>query len=84
MLFQRKQIKELYDLKHRHDNNDQFVDYEKQILDSTLSPYMYKNEMMNSFLKKLQPLLSILFDQMNIIKNWRNYIVDKDYYQHNG
>jgi hypothetical protein len=84
MLYQRKQIKELYDLKHRHDNNDQFVDYEKQILDSSTSPYMYKNDMMNSFLKKIQPLLSLLFDQMNVVKNWRNYIVDKDYYQHNG
>lgn len=84
MLYQRKQIKELYDLKHRHDNNDQFVDYEKKLLDSSLSPYMYKNDMMNSWLKKMQPLLSILFDQMNIVKNWKNYIVDKDYYQHNG
>jgi len=84
MLYQRKQIKELYDLKHRHDNNDQFVEYEKQILDSSLTPYLYKNDMMNSWLKKMQPLLSILFDQMNIMKNWKNYIVDKDYYQHNG
>lgn len=84
MLYQRKQIKELYDLKHRHDDNDQFVDYENKILDNSLSPYMYKNDLMNSWLKKMQPLLSILFDQMNIIKNWRNYIVDKDYYQHNG
>lgn len=84
MLYQRKQIKEIYDLKHRHDDNDQFVDYEKQILDNSLSPYIYKNDLMNSWLKKMQPLLSLLFDQMNIVKNWRNYIVDKDYYQHNG
>lgn len=84
MLYQRKQIKELYDLKHRHDDNDQYVDYENQILDSSLTPYMYKNDMMNSWLKKMQPLISILFDKMNVIKNWKNYIVDKDYYQHNG
>lgn len=83
MLYQRKQIKEMYDIKHRHDDNDQFVDYEKQILDNSLSPYIYKNDLMNSWLKKMQPLLSLLFDQMNIVKNWRNYIVDKDYYQHN-
>ena len=48
-----------------------------------LSPYNYENDMMNSFLKKLQPLTAKLFDQMNIMKNWRNYIVDKYHYKHN-
>jgi hypothetical protein len=49
-------------------NND-FVDYEKTILTKTLSPYLYENEMMNGFLTRLQPLVALLFDQMNIIKN---------------
>jgi len=84
MLINRKELPELYFMKHRHDDNTEFVDYEKKILDSSLSPYMYKNDLMNSWLKKMQPLVSILFDQSNIMKNFKNFIVDKYYYQHNG
>ena len=51
--------------------------------DNYEEPYIYENDMMNSFLKKLQPLTAKLFDQMNIMKNWRNYIVDKYHYKHN-
>ena len=84
MLLNRRELPEIYFMKHRHDNNEEFVDYEKQILDSSLSPYMYKNDLMNSWLKKMQPLVSLLFDRMNVIKNFKNYMVDKYYYQHNG
>ena len=38
---------------------------------------------MSKFLKKLQPLTGKLFDQMNIVKNYRNYIVDKYNYKNN-
>ena len=37
---------------------------------------------MNSFLNKLQRPISILFDNFNIIKNFKNYNVDKYYYKH--
>ncbi len=84
MIFNRKDIPELHYIKHRHDNNDQFVDYEKKILNSSISPYLYENNLMNSFLNKIQPLSAILFDQMNIIKNFKNYIVDKYEFRHNG
>ena len=84
MLEQRQEIPEIYFLKHRHDDNQEFVDYEKQILDSSLSPYMYENDLMNQWLKKMQPLTSILFDQMNVMKNFKNYIVDKYYFKHNS
>jgi hypothetical protein len=81
MLYQRKQLPELFYLKHRHDNDSDFVDYEKTILTKTLSPYLYENEMMNGFLTRLQPLVALLFDQMNIIKNLKNYMVDKHNYK---
>lgn len=84
MLYERKNLPELYFIKHRHDDNDQFVDYEKQILDSSLSPYMYNNNLMSDFLKKMQPLVSLLFDKMNIMKNFKNYNLDKYDYRHNG
>lgn len=81
MLYQRKQLPELYYIKHRHDTDEDFVDYEKNILNKSLSPYMYENNMMNGFLTRLQPLVALLFDQMNIVKNFKNYMVDKDWYK---
>ena len=72
MLIEDKELPELYYMKHRHDDNKDFIDYENSILDKMLSPYMYENDMMNSFLKRLQPLVAGLFDQMNIAKNFRN------------
>ena len=84
MLYERKQLPELNYMKHRHDDNDVYFDYEKTILDKSLSPYMYENDMMFGYLKRLQPLISILFDHMNLVKNFKNYMVDKYYYKHKG
>jgi hypothetical protein len=84
MLYERKQLPELHYMKHKHDNDDSYYDYENNILDKSLSPYMYENDVMNGFLKKLQPLVSILFDHMNIIRNFKNYMVDKYDYKHRG
>jgi len=84
MLYERKQLPELNYMKHRHDDNDVYFDYEKTILDKSLSPYMYENDMMFGYLKRLQPLISISFDHMNLIKNFKNYMVDKYYYKHKG
>ena len=83
MLYEDQELPELFYMKHRHDDDTDFIDYENMILDKTLSPYIYENDMMNSFLKRLQPLVAALFDQMNIAKNFRNIMVDKYYYKHN-
>jgi hypothetical protein len=82
MLFQRKDLPELYYLKHRNDDSNNHVEYESKILNSSLSPYIYKNDLMNSWLQKMQPLVSLIFDQMNVMKNFKNYIVDKYEYRH--
>lgn len=81
MLYKRKQLPELYYMRHRHDTDNDFVDYEKNILNKSLSPYIYENNMMNGFLTRLQPLVALLFDQMNIVRNFKNYMVDKDWYK---
>ena len=81
MLYNSKELSEINYMKHRHDDNKNFVDYENKLLDKTLAPYIFQNSMMNSFLKKLQPLLAIMFDQVNIMKNWKNYMVDKYEYR---
>jgi len=84
MLQNRKELPELFSLKHRHDSEDRFVDYENSILDNSLSPYLYENDTMNGYLKRLQPLTSLLFDQVNIAKNFKNPIVDKYHYKQLG
>lgn len=82
MLYEERQLPELYYMKHRHDNDADYVDYDKNILDKSLSPYLFNNDLMNSFLKKIRRLIAILFDQHNVIKNFKNYMVDKYYYKH--
>ena len=82
MLYEDKDLPELHFMKHRNDDNKNYVDYQKTILSNKLSSYLYKNDLMNSFLTRLQPLVAILFDQMNIMKNFQNYMVDKYYYKH--
>ena len=80
-LYKRKQIPELLYLKHLHDNDNDFVDYENMLLDKTLTPYIYNNDTMFEYLKRLQPLVALLFDQMNVLRNLKNYMVDKDWYK---
>jgi len=82
MLYERKDLPELHTLMHRHDNNRNYVDYEGKILKETLSPYIFENDLMNNWLNKMQPMVALLFDQMNVIKNFKNYTVDKYYYKH--
>jgi len=69
-------------MKHRNDSGQDYVDYENNLLNKTLSPYIFNNDLMNSFLQQLQVLVAILFDEHNVIKNFKNYIVDKYYYKH--
>jgi hypothetical protein len=82
MYYEEQSLPELHNMKHRHDNDKDFVDYEKTILDKTLSPYLFYNDLLFSFLNRLKRPVSILFDNINIIKNFKNYNVDKYYYKH--
>lgn len=84
MLHDRKQLPSLRFMKTFHDDSKINFDYEKFILEKSLSPYVYENEVMANFLYRLQPLMSLFFDKMNIIKNWKNYMVDKYHYKQKG
>lgn len=79
MLYEEKQLPELFNIKHRHDSKN-INRYEDNLLKNSISPYMYKNNLMSVFLTGIELLTSILFDHMSIIKNLKNYIVDKNYY----
>lgn len=84
MLYKKNQLPELYAMKHRHDDDKSFVDYENIVLDKSLSPYLFENSLMSNYLKRMQPAVAILFDHMNLIKNFKNYIVDKYDYRQRG
>jgi len=80
MLYNKKDIPELNKFYHRNDTLEKnYVDYENNILDKSLSPHLYSNSLMAKFLTKLNPLISLFFDQFNILKNYRNFTVDKYY-----
>jgi hypothetical protein len=81
MLYEKKELPEIHYMKHRHDSNKDWVDYENNILNKSLSPYLYENDVMNGYLNRIQSLASIQFDQINFIKNFKNYMVDKYYYK---
>jgi hypothetical protein len=82
MYYEEQEIPEIRFLKHRHDSEEDFIDYEKMILDRSVTPYLFNNLRLNYFLTSLQRPISILFDNMNIVKNFKNYMVDKYYYKH--
>lgn len=80
-LMDMKDLPELNYMKHRHDSDNDFVDYRNNILNKSLSSYMFSNEIVSGFIQRLQGLVSLIFDEINILKNWKNYIVDKDFYK---
>ncbi len=82
MYYEEQNIDELYYLKHRHDDDKNFVDYEKTLLNKTLSSKLFENDKMYGFLQRLNRAVAILFDNHNLIKNFKNYNVDKYYYKH--
>jgi len=84
MLQDRQQLPELRFIKSFHDDQRPNFAYENQLLKKSLSPYMYGNDAMKGFLDKIEPLVSLLFDHMNVIKNFKNYMVDKYHYKQRG
>ena len=84
MLYEDKQLPELHYMKHRHDDNNVQVDYASKMFTNTLSAYIFNNNIMNQFLLRLQKPVSIFFDQMNVMKNWKNYLCDKNFYKHSN
>lgn len=82
MLLRDKEIPELFEMKHRHDNFSNYVNYEDNILNNSLSPHIFNNNLMNSFLDRIKKVIVIMYDQHNIVKNFKNYIVDKYEYKH--
>lgn len=76
-LKEQREITEIYQLKHQHDNYPRGFNYFSNILKKSLSPFIYQNNNMNGFLLRLEPMMAHFFDKFNIIRNWKNWYVDK-------
>jgi hypothetical protein len=74
MLLEDSQLPEINYMKHRNDDSKNYVDYEKSILVKTLSPYIFSNNIMNSYLLKLQKLSALMFDRYNVNKYYYKHV----------
>ena len=81
MYFEEQYLDEIYYMKHRHDNDNDYVDYPNKIFSNTLSPHLFNNDVMSEYLDKLKRCVTILFDNFNIIKNFKNFNVNKYKYK---
>ena len=82
MLRKEKEISELYELKHFHDNYKKGFNYENEILKRTLSPHMYDNDNMANFLNKINKMVYLLYTNFLLVRNLKNFFVDKYYNDH--
>ncbi len=84
MLYDEKQLPELRFMKQFHDDQSPNFNYEQELLNKSLSPHLFQNIVMFNFLDRLKKMIALLFDHMNVIKNFKNYMVDKYHYKQKG
>jgi hypothetical protein len=85
MIERESQIKELYDLKHRKDEEPHVhFDYENELVNKMMPSYARRNETVNSFLEKFQKLLVWSVESQLILRNFYNYTVSRYYSKHSN
>lgn len=85
MIERESQIKELYDLKHRKDNEiHKGFDYENKLVDKIMPAYGRRNQMFNDFVVQMQKLFVWGIESQLTIRNFYNYTVGKYYNKHNN
>jgi len=85
MIERESQIKELYDLKHRHDVElHTHFDWENKMLENMISSHMYNNPKMVDFLNKYQKLLVWMYESNVVVRNLYNYTVGKYWNKYNN
>ena len=85
MIERESQIKELYDLKHRKDN-ELYVhfDYETELINKMMPEYGRRNDMVNQFTNYMKKVFVWGIETQLIIRNFYNYTVSKYYDRHNN
>lgn len=85
MIERESQIKELYDLKHRNDDEiHTHFDYETYFIRKSFSKYIYRNDKMFNFLEYMKGLFIWMIESTLPIKNMYNYSVHKYYNRHSN
>lgn len=83
MIERESQIKELYDLKHRKDNEIHVhFDYETELLNKMMPEYARRNDTVNDFCLRIQQLFVWGIETQLPLRNFYNYTVDKYYNKH--
>lgn len=85
MIERESQIKELYDLKHRKDDEIHVhFDYENELINKMMPEYTRRNNNINLYTKKLQNLMVWGIETNLVLRNWYNFTVSKYYNKHSN
>lgn len=86
MIERESQIKELYDLKHRKDDDPNIhFDYENNLITKIMPEYARRNDTVNEFTTKyFQKLLVWGIEANLVLRNFYNYTVSKYYNGHSN
>jgi hypothetical protein len=85
MIERESQIKELYDLKHRKDEElHTHFDYENELVNKMMPSYARRNDTVNTFLDKFQKILVWSIESQLVLRNFYNYTVSKYYNKHSN
>jgi hypothetical protein len=78
-------IREVYDLKHINDNNqNKGFDYENRMIERMTSEVIRRNENFNNFLSKIQDLMVWMFEITLVHRNFFNHTIHKYSNNHNN
>jgi len=85
MIEEKSEIKELFDLKHRHDYEiHTHYDYENNLIRKMFSKYIYGNDNMNTMLDYLRQQWIWMIESVLPLKNFYNYTTSKYWNKHNS
>lgn len=85
MIERESQIKELYDLRHRKDEElHTHFDWENNMIEKMVSSHMYNNPILSDFLNRYQKLLVWMYESNVVIRNLYNYTVSRYYNRYNN
>ena len=85
MIYEKSQIRELYDIKHINDSDiNSGYDYENKFFMNLFSNMMFGNNITSEFMMNLQKNTIWMIESVLPIRNFWNYTVDKYYNKHNN
>jgi len=83
MIERESHIKELYDLKHRKDEDPNVhFDYENNLINKLMPEYGRRNTNVNEFTKQLQKLMVWGIETQLVLRNFYNFTSSRYYSNH--